>query len=554
MTDSSQREQYVSDGGVSWVRVPLSLFVVTAASLACGFLLNKLFELGWYLIILIPFLAAIGLGGLMNGFVIATRCRNYLFATVVGGGVGIGAYLAYFFFGMHSILPPGQGLRLDLLPSYISLRMATDVQEDVGKPNNLKNNKPTPFLNWMMFAFELGALTIVPANFGWRRSRRAYSNSLRRWAKLEEKMVAPYQGAAMKAALDAGTLADFMCTATPPPNVQVSCRLAVEWFWTDQDTTPLEEPIYASISDHYRFFLLKTLRYTLVRQVELTPREVLLLRPLLPRLAGLLDVKHPELQSVPAEVFVSAPEAELRESRAVAQVTPVPDLYRQKVRTKNYSTIVNLLGSVELFTFFGGVGLMALGGWRMSNNNVGPWEIASLAAGAVLFAAGTYVSQFCMGVRENRWIHRRLRNEISNRPDPTVDLNDPGLLYVAIYPRESFEKVKWVMSSDLALMRLDERRKELRLEGDCDRYLIPAAAIELCQPVCFFHPLDAQHNNQLWTIRMMIQRDMGEQELLLGIGHIDWWPRTNRGRKRMAESVCQQINQLRGVKESLDLN
>ena len=64
---------------------------------------------------------------------------------------------------------------------------------------------------------------------------------------------------------------------------------------------------------------------------------------------------------------------------------------------------------------------------------------------------------------------------------------------------------------------------------------------------CRFHPLDAGPKLQLWMVRLMIRREAGFQELLLSVGHVNWTPRTNSGREKMARQVCDQIDRLRGL-------
>src|SRR5438552_3178653 len=129
----------------------------------------------------------------------------------------------------------------------------------------------------------------------------------------------------------------------------------------------------------------------------------------------------------------------------------------------------------------------------------------TLAVGAAGFAWGFYTAIYCLAVYENRWIERRLRAEVRHRSDVWVDADDPDSTYVSLIPRESFAKVKWTMASDVLLLRLDERRRQVILEGDSDRYRIPAGAISLCEPQCFFHPIDVQRQNELWMVRLMVR-------------------------------------------------
>src|SRR5262249_19178306 len=146
---------------------------------------------------------------------------------------------------------------------------------------------------------------------------------------------------------------------------------------------------------------------------------------------------------------------------------------------------------------------------------------------------------------ENRWIERRLCHEIAGRPDALVSPRDPEAIYVSLIPRESFAKVRLTMSSDLLLLGIDQAKGQLLLEGDSDRYQIPADSIEDCAPQCFFHPADAHRQNELWMARLMIQTRQGTRELLLSRNHTNFRPRKNPGRRQAAEELCQRILALR---------
>jgi hypothetical protein len=100
------------------------------------------------------------------------------------------------------------------------------------------------------------------------------------------------------------------------------------------------------------------------------------------------------------------------------------------------------------------------------------------------------------------------------------------------------------MASDVLLLKVDKNRQQLLMEGDTDRYRIPAGAISVCEPQCFYHPLDQQRRNQLWMVRLMIRVKQGWQELLLSISHTRWSPMTNARRRQIAEDICRRIAEL----------
>ncbi len=198
--------------------------------------------------------------------------------------------------------------------------------------------------------------------------------------------------------------------------------------------------------------------------------------------------------------------------------------------------------------FFGGAGLAAGGVWLVMNDLV-PLGCIALAIGVAGFNWGAYVALFCTSVPENRWIERRLRREIGARPEKLVDPQDPESVFVSLIPRASFAKIQWTMASDVLLLKVDKKGRQLIMEGDSDRYRIPAGAISVCEPQCFFHPIDVKHDKQLWMVRLMIRVEQSWQELLLSVNATRWDPTTNARRKERAEDMCRQIEELRGRAE-----
>ena len=86
----------------------------------------------------------------------------------------------------------------------------------------------------------------------------------------------------------------------------------------------------------------------------------------------------------------------------------------------------------------------------------------------------------------------------------------------------------------------DERR-EIRIEGDKRRYVIPTTSVRECRPECFHHPLDKQLLNQYWYVRLLVPVDGEERELLFSPTFTDWRPRTNENRRLAADELCERI-------------
>jgi hypothetical protein len=222
---------------------------------------------------------------------------------------------------------------------------------------------------------------------------------------------------------------------------------------------------------------------------------------------------------------------------AVAEVTPVPEPFRQRVRGPNYKLIVNLIELHPLICFFGGGALAGLGVWQIVEKN---WLIGCLllVAGLPIACWGIYVALCCSTVTANRWIERRLRYEISQRADSLVEARDPESMYVSLIPREHFSQVRWTYASDLLLLKIDAARRQVLLEGDSDRYRIPADAIARCdvRPFTIIDPA-----KEFWILRLVVHFQNEKRELLLNPSHANWKPSSNASRQHVARKLRDEI-------------
>jgi hypothetical protein len=544
MSGFDDREQYQSDQRVPAKGLPILFVGTLGGSVLIAWLLKLLFVHGWYLLFLVPAFAGLLLGALLHFLVGWTRCRNAWLAGGLGLVAGIIAYLGYYHFCLLDFIPAGNAHRLDLLPRFIAFRIQTDVAEDIARPKDAQAKKSFPLLNWMGFLFEMGMIAGVPATIAATRARRAYCPELQQWMEQETALLAPFSSEPLLQALQRGQLEEFVARNRPGGDPRAACRLILEYV-VPTDDTPLSYPIYATIKDQSpEKSMLRPGRWprTYLRQAVLTMAEVLSLRPLFPKLAHYLEIQHAQLRADAADL-PAASGGDAAPAVDIATIAPVPDPYRQRVRGPGYALKVNLIGLAPLLFILAGGGLVYLG-YRLASTNQIPISLGPFALGGLGIAWGIYTGLYCMSVYESRWINRRLRAELTQRPDVLLDPADPANVYVSLIPRESFAQVKLTMSSDLLLMSVDTKRRAVLLEGDNDRYRIPAGAVETCEPQCFFHPMDANRQNELWMVRLVVRTRDGTRELLLSVNQTGFRPRTNKTRLAVTEATCRQINAL----------
>lgn len=556
MTPLAERPRYAPGTPVDWRQLPALVAVPAAAALALGWALRTLYVYGWYLVILTPFAAGPALAGVLTFAVGRSRCRSRR----LGGGVGLLSglllYFGYYHFCQLEHLPAGSAHRVDLLPGYVWTRLQTDVAVVVahhppvfriGDKLAPRQNGPSLLMNVWTFVFEVGTCVVFSAVVAWKRSGRAFCEELGQWMKRSVANLPPEFTPRFVEAVAAGRLAKFVAEAPPVSDPGYAGRLVLEYV-SDASEPALSFPVYVSAEDHdlsHFFWRLRGVRKTTIRQVELEPSEVLELRPLFPELARLLEAQHPRLREQPGDVVM--PRGPVLPADDVAQISPVPEPYRRRVHRDGYALSASLRSLIPVAFFFGGIGLVAAGGWLLSENRLVPGGLA-IIAGAPSAAWGAYTATLCMGVFRSRWTRRRLCEEIALRPDVLVRPDDPEACFVAIIPRGNLAVVKATSASDVLLLKIDRPGRQILLEGDSDRYRIPAAAVTACVPQMFFHPMDGERRNELWMARLLVRVEQGVRELLISRGTIRFTPTTNKVRRRRAEELCRQIQELVAAK------
>ena len=175
-TRALTRSHYRPDGGMRAAWWPIVLGGPLALALPLGYLLHALLQRGWYLVGVVTAVAALALGLLISIFVALAHCRKPVCVGAIGATAGLVMYLGSYYFGMLAQLPPGNALRLDLLPDYIVVRLKTDVGRAMGRPNQVR--KPSLSTNCLGFLLDLAASMGVAAAVPVRRARRPYVPAL----------------------------------------------------------------------------------------------------------------------------------------------------------------------------------------------------------------------------------------------------------------------------------------------------------------------------------------------------------------------------------------
>jgi len=489
------RSSFQSSGKVNWVRFIPFAALAWIVSAVLAVLLFFLFLWGIYLVLLVPLIFGLGVGGMVMLAVHRGDCRNRLIASVLGVLTGATLYLGYYYVGMVHDLGPFYADRIDLLPRYIAFRMKTQVIRDVHSPSDEPRRKPDSFShgsNWVFFALEFGLVLALATGPGFRRAAKPYCEKCQLWTKREVSQFKPELGPGFVEALRQGAVQSLAALFTSPrkaaaPNTTVALDLCPNL--KSGKTTDCS--VYLSVKqvlENAKGAVLDAFDQAkgklLARQVIINAEE---LPALLPAFSVLETVTGTTAAAVLEELQVKAPDTVVG---VFADITPVDTAYRGRVLTTKTKLIGNAFMLLLILGVFGPIGLCLLGGAigfpdHPPVGGVSPetkllgefiiglgiaWFVAN---GIMLFTAPDYFS--------TRYLRGVIRREFGRRPQHLVSPSDPKSHFVQVVPRANWGKIKLDDASDVGFMRIDEKNGKVLFEGDNEYYRIPVASITSCE-------------------------------------------------------------------------
>jgi hypothetical protein len=202
-----------------------------------------------------------------------------------------------------------------------------------------------------------------------------------------------------------------------------------------------------------------------------------------------------------------------------------------------------LLTPVLLPLSVGGAGALVCGSLDTAAGQVIGFGLIGL--GAVLFIVYCVYESCLIGIYPARCYLRWLRERIDTRPDAIVAADDPDAFFVQIIPRENWRISMGENASDVGLLRVDYKRKELRYEGDLERWTVPAESVMSIRLELFTPPAGLPLLNE-HTVAMLAvdlgDRDVWETPLAAHPVHFELW--TPGKRRRGAELLEDVIGHL----------
>jgi hypothetical protein len=536
--------RYKPSNGVAWgTFLP---WVLGTALLATLFALGMswLFSRGWYWIIVVPIFVAMILSAFISMAVQKGKCRSPSLAGLFGFLIGVIAYVGYLYFGMVILLGIHNAGRFDLLPKYIALRIRTDVQHSVEHPDE-GPRRPNPAINGGLFILEWALVLFFTTRAGYRRANRSFCEKCGEWKRQDLVTFPPGNGRIFRKWFEDDELQKLAAIQTYVPTSRKKQATAVVLERCDWPGGE-ECPVYFSVKDissaiGRNIVFDESMGKVRVPRVELTGSEIQALAPL-----------FPGSSANPTAIPGAAPTT-LRPDRATQaaqiEVQPISAMEANVVLNKTSIAIGNILGISMLFVFYGSLaGTIAcfyfsgLFNHEMSDPvRTAAWLVAAVLCGGMLIFSG-YIGLKNSGVLGNRYYRHRARKFFALRRNKLVDADRPGdvpTLFVQVVPRKNWGRLMAETASDTGFLQIDPRRRELRFEGDVERYRIPAAAITRCELANY----SSSAGNSLvnyWVVVIQGQTAAGPWEAPISLRQTNWLV-PNEDRRRTAEDILGQI-------------
>jgi hypothetical protein len=554
------RKSYQPSGLVSWGGfIPLAILALIASALIAG-LLYFLFTVGFYLVIIAPAIAGLGAAGMVMLAVQRGRCRSAFVAGLLGAAAGITLYLGYFYVGMVSAIGLENAGQFSVLPTYIRLRMQTDVVRDVHSPTpEPGREEPTSgqaFKNWAFFGIEFVMVIIIPCGMGMHWARRAYCEKCQTWMNRETTTFKPEIGPAFVEALRIASAQSLAALFTSPPKLGApNTAVAVDYCLNRKEGRSIDCPVYLSIkqvtssskgaaTDPFKNTIGKiVVDRTLVEQTEIA---ALLTRfTSLEKAAGTTAAKA--LEDFHVEVKTK--------QQVLADIKPVDPLFAGKVLTTKHKLIGSALIIAPLLGCFGCFFLAIYGCMIAFPARIpaGGVSAATSLSGKFLIGFGSIggIGGFVMlltGIDyfATRYIRRVTMREFARRPHPLVKASDPGAHFTQVIPRANWGKVKLDDASDIGFLRVDREHGELLFEGDNECYRIRGEAIVSCDVELFISGQGSHGATKLYRVVLQVNDPSGIKEIPIAQrGNVGKYRAKKRA--KWAQDLQQEIQGLMGA-------
>ena len=259
---------------------------------------------------------------------------------------------------------------------------------------------------------------------------------------------------------------------------------------------------------------------------------------------------------------LAAQEAEIAargKCRATAEVQAVDARFAGWVLTKRNMATGYLIGMFPLLGMVLGLGMMVVAYPVIFPGDKEFPRLLELSrsqamllfgGGGILTAAATIYGLLFPSLLNCRYIHWAARRAVSRRPDTIVR---PGAdsLFVDIVPRANWNRLMLENAADIGFLTVDAQRREVRFEGDKERYRIPADALLSCELEKSFYARSAKQDAPgIWLAVIRASGPAGVWEAPVA-PHLISGRVISKAQQRAAQELQTKIKTLRTAAQAI---
>jgi len=475
MTTRISHAPYLPSGGIRSFRLPIVLIGLVGTSIGIGAVYFTLLSHGWYLAALSVLVPVMLSCGFMSWAVRFLHCRNRVLAATLGACCGLLGLAIYFHIDQH-VRWQAPLTAVQRLPGYIAFRMETDqwvwyrkgaiLQPQVAtadvEPVGRFTLEGAASWNWRLFLLEALAMTLAPLATGLRGAKRPYSERWHRWCESESLYLKKESVAALRKALDEGTVEEWVKAGPRVVTDRQRHRKLKLWYAPSDDPEEGMTEVLISVNDE--------------PPLRLKTREAAAFVDLLPALRSCCGAKP-----------LSEPPSLRDFDPKCSHIWKIPKASRQR-RLAIGKELKKAIKGLRMALPVGLMMIVLIGGaWSLNQWVVKPGMAERWVVPAFILGLGLPLAIW-IGLRwpfQRLWqahlddAQRAVIDMISRRHDAIVRYNDPLALYAEMLPRRLWESGGSIARKDSneGLMRLAEDREAVLFEGENERFLIPADSI-----------------------------------------------------------------------------
>ncbi len=471
------RPSFRPSGRVAWGEFLPWVGLTALAAAAAGYVLYLALSWHFYVGVAMPLLAGIPVLAVAFQAVRRGHCRNRLVGALFGAATGATLFASSYYVDMLE----RRGIAdVTELPDHFLLRTRTDKIDAHHKGWFIIPADPPPpavppaadgmqeIGQWYPPVFEIGAvLALGVVVLSWAAGC-PYSEASGRWMTTLSSRRSWGAGSALADQITRSRPLDLAAVEADTSGPADGFSLWELFYAPAANGQPDGTPVYLSVT----LFTGKRPN-RLLRGVELQPEEAAALVPLFPTL-----VEWAGVAPTPAAADVTPNDTSTGEG---AEVWPVSPQAEGRLLTRSMAVWRNVIGGVPIIFLLGPIGAAMV---VLNNPPLVGGPIPAGVVSGVLILAGMVAGVVCLlcDVKlGTAYLIRTLYRRWRARPDAIASPDEPGVMVVEVIPRQSWQRPLLESADDVGLLVLDAQRRELRFEGDKERYRIPADCFESCR-------------------------------------------------------------------------